>query len=159
MRLVSVAAITASLMTLAGCSAAQWQRANAAYEDAFVPIESIGRFDRWRQKVSPADLVRDGHPLSLVEIGRRYEVGAGLPKDRDCAGWWYSEALITWYDEPQSGYAGGHVTSLGTLRRQGLPQARVALKRLRAAGPVTLLDGAQARARCMPFVSAGQASR
>lgn len=142
------AAFAIAAVLLSACTTAQVQRVSAAYEDAFVPIESIGRFDHWRQKASPDELLKDGHPFSLVELGRRFEVGAGVPKDRDCAAWWYNRAFLTPYDEAQSTYAGGMVISTGTLRRAGLPQARVAFKHLLKSGPVNELPLEEARRRC-----------
>jgi hypothetical protein len=138
-----------ALVLLSGCTISQIQQASAAYEDAFVPLENIGRFDRWRQKAPPARLLQDGHPDSLVELGRRSETGeGGMPKDRTCAAYWYQRAFGTPYDEQTSTYAGGMVIDTGKVRRAGLPQARVALRKLMKAGGVEHITMGDADARC-----------
>ena len=143
-----VAALLALL--LGACSA--MQSAGMAYDDAFGSLEGIGRFDKWRQEATPAKLLVDGHPESLVEIGRRFEVGAGLPRDRDCAAWWYERAHGVSYQEPRYVYSSVLGSqSAGTITRSQYPRARLAYRKLLKAGPVTTLTTDQALTRCESF--------
>lgn len=136
-------------LALTGCAGGRIEAAYLRYEEAFVPLESIGRFDRWRQRVAPADLLKDGHPFSLVELGRRAELGVnGVAQDRDCAAWWYQVAYQTAYQEPNPSPTGN---SVGTYTRAQLPQASVALKKLLKAGPVDGLEPLEAERRCRAF--------
>ena len=136
-------------LSLCACSSDQLSRASAAYEDAFVPIEDIGRFDQWRQSAPLSKLLADGQPASLVEIGRRFEVGAGVPADPSCAGWWYERAFATVYEEPWStADAKGRVYSGGSVRRTGYPKARVSYRKVMKTPGFERLSGAAGENRC-----------
>ena len=137
------------LFLLAACNSDQLRRANAAYEDAFVPVEDIGRFDQWRRSAPFPKLLADGQPASLVEIGRRFEVGAGVPTDPSCAGWWYERAFDVFYQEAgSSADAKGRVYSTGTVRRTGYPKARVSYRKVMKTPGFERLDDRAGSARC-----------
>ena len=123
-----------------------------SYEDGFASIESIGRFDGWRQKVTPAELRAKGGAWDYLELGRRFEIGGGVPVDRDCAGYWYRTAFDTPYEEAKSSYGGnGQATGRWMETRNGLPQARVAYRKLLKGGAV---DMGVPEARCQPSARA-----
>jgi hypothetical protein len=138
--------ICALAFSTAGCTAIQ--AAGVAAEDAFVPLENIGRFDHWRQQATFDRLIADGQPASFVEIGRRFGDGDRLPRDRDCAAWWYERAYFTPYVQELTTYSNGMVVSGGKVTRPGYPQARVAYKKLIKGGPARRLDAAEASMRC-----------
>lgn len=143
----------AALLMVAAC--APILKAGNAYEEAFAPLEGLQREGREMQ-AQPLGVVASGSGAwNAYELARRLELGIGVAKDPACAAVWYQRADRIEYDYED--WSNAYVRPL-RYRRAGIPQARMGLRRLRAAG-VAVEAGPAAEATERRCVAAQQALR
>jgi len=150
-------ALVLAVWALAGCSSVT--QAGDAMEVFWSGIEGMPAEARDLEGVPIATLARfRPQGWGEYELGRRFEVGLGLPKDEQCAAVFYSAAAQSPYDITQSASSYSIATqSTWTSapmrqRRFGLPWARAAFRRLNVSLPVD--EQAAARLRCEEVVAA-----
>ncbi|MFT3997822.1 MAG: hypothetical protein QM667_10485 [Asticcacaulis sp.] len=136
------------VLTLPGLSACTAiYEADRASRDLFDPIEGMPGWAKTMEKQSWAEVYDGPSGWSEYEIGRRFENGIGVDKDTYCAVYWYWRASISSYEVEDTVSPGRDANRKPYMVKysDGLPRARNALKRLKAAGVPVDEDIARAR--------------
>lgn len=127
------------MLAIGGCASVN--RAGNAYEELFAPLEGLQRAGREIRSAPLKDVARGAGAWNHFEFARRLDEGLGLPRDQTCAAHWYQLADNTPYAFED--WSNAWVRPM-IYQRSGIPQARIALRRLSRAG-VTSSDDAASR--------------
>lgn len=104
-----------------------------AFEDFFAPIEGFPRYAQGLQTEPLEALPAARRGWREYEIGRRFELGLGVPQDPACALRWYYVAAASPYEDIDWNTASGFYGQ--TVTRYGLPWARIAIRRIEKSAP------------------------
>jgi hypothetical protein len=127
---VHTALAAAGLVLLLGGCAGITQAGNA-YDELFAPVEGLQRGGRVMQKEPLQSVAAGTTAWNDFELARRLDAGLGVARDPVCAVLWYREADRKPYTYEDWSHQSARPF---TYTKIGIPQARIAIRRLQAAG-------------------------